>query len=139
MIEIKQVDKECVDVFWDKVKYWIESATKQSKGRHTLESTYELLKCGSMTMFLIYTKKVLSAVYVVQKVYYPAKTVLGILFCGGSMILKNIKQIEKYFMKYAKELNCSDLEIIGRKGWGRAIVKNSLKFKQTGYFYEVSI
>ena len=73
------------------------------------------------------------------KVSYPAKTVLGILFCGGSMVLKNIKEIEKYFMKYAKELNCSDLEIIGRKGWGRAIRKNSLKFKQTGYFYEVSI
>jgi len=107
--------------------------------RAGIQSTYELLKSGSMTMFLIYTQKVLSAVYVVQKVYYPAKTVLGILFCGGSMILKNIKKIEEYFMKYARELNCSNLEIIGRKGWGRAIRKNSLKFKQTGYFYEVSI
>jgi hypothetical protein len=138
MIEIKQVDKECVDVFWDKVKYWIESATKQSKGRHTLETTYQLLQCGTMTMFLIYTKKVLSAVYVVQKVCYPAKTVLGILFCGGSKIIKNIKYIEKFFMKYAKENNCSNLEIIGRKGWARAIKQNDLNFKHTGCFYEVA-
>ena len=44
MMEIKQVDIDCVDVFWDKVKYWIERATKQSNGRHNLDTTYSLLK-----------------------------------------------------------------------------------------------
>ena len=52
-------------------------------------------------------------------------------------IIKNVKQIENFFIPYAKKQECSGLEIIGRKGWGRAIKKNGLKFKQTGYFYEV--
>ena len=85
----------------------------------------------------MFVKKAICAVYVVQKVYYPAKTVLCILFCGGSKVIKNIKQIENFFIPYAKKQECSGLEIIGRKGWGRAIKKNGLKFKQTGYFYEV--
>ena len=38
-----------------------------------------------------------------QKVYYPAKVVLGILFCGGSKIIKNVKPIEKFFINYAKD------------------------------------
>ena len=137
MIEIKQVDIERVDVFWDKVKNWVYKVVVQSNGRHTLDSTYKLLKQGTMTMFLITDKKKLCAVYVVQKVYYPAKIVLGILFCGGSKVIKEVKKIEKFFLNYAKEQKCDGLEIIGRKGWDKVIKKNNLEFKRTGFFYEV--
>ena len=137
MIEIKQVDIECVDVFWDKVKNWVYKVVVQSNGRHTLDSTYKLLKQGTMTMFLITNKKKLCAVYVVQKVYYPAKIVLGILFCGGSKVIKEVKKIENFFLNYAKEQKCDGLEIIGRKGWDKVIKKNNLEFKRTGFFYEV--
>ena len=137
MIEIKQVDIECVDVFWDKVKNWVYKVVVQSNGRHTLDSTYKLLKQGTMTMFLITDKKKLCAVYVVQKVYYPAKIVLGILFCGGSKVIREVKKIEKFFLNYAKEQKCNGLEIIGRKGWDKVIKKNNLEFKRTGFFYEV--
>ena len=137
MIEIKQVDIECVDVFWDKVKNWVYKVVVQSNGRHTLDSTYKLLKQGTMTMFLITDKKKLCAVYVVQIVYYPAKIVLGILFCGGSKVIKEVKKIEKFFLNYAKEQKCDGLEIIGRKGWDKVIKKNNLEFKRTGFFYEV--
>ena len=137
MIEIKQVDIECVDVFWDKVKNWVYKVVVQSNGRHTLDSTYKLLKQGTMTMFLITDKKKLCAVYVVQRVYYPAKIVLGILFCGGSKVIKEVKKIEKFFLNYAKEQKCDGLEIIGRKGWDKVIKKNNLEFKRTGFFYEV--
>ena len=137
MIEIKQVDIEWVDVFWDKVKNWVYKVVVQSNGRHTLDSTYKLLKQGTMTMFLITDKKKLCAVYVVQKVYYPAKIVLGILFCGGSKVIREVKKIEKFFLNYAKEQKCDGLEIIGRKGWDKVIKKNNLEFKRTGFFYEV--
>ena len=125
-MEIKKIDVECVDVFWKKVEHWIESATKQSKGRHTLESTHKLLLSGNMEMFLVLVDKTICAVYVVQKTFYPAKSVLSILFCGGSKVIKNIKKIENFFIYYAKQKGCKALEIIGRKGWGRAIKKNNL-------------
>jgi hypothetical protein len=124
-------------VFWNKVKNWVYKVVVQSNGRHTLDSTYKLLKQGTMTMFLITDKKKLCAVYVVQKVYYPAKIVLGILFCGGSKVIKEVKKIEKFFLNYAKEQKCDGLEIIGRKGWDKVIKKNNLEFKRTGFFYEV--
>ena len=103
MMQIRQVDKESVDVYWDKVKNWIHKVVKQSHGRHSLFTTYELLKKGTMTMFLVEEKNKLCAVYVVQTIYYPAKIVLGILFCGGSKIIKNVKQIENFFIKFAKK------------------------------------
>tara|TARA_R100001510_G_C7635026_1_gene193335 strand:- start:902 stop:1321 length:420 start_codon:yes stop_codon:yes gene_type:complete len=138
MIEIKQVDIECIDVFWDEVKNWIYKVVVQSNGRHTLDSTYKLLKQGTMIMFLVMDKKKLCAVYVVEKIYYPAKLILGILFCGGSKVIKEVKKIEKFFLNYAKEQKCDGLEIIGRKGWDRIIKNNNLKFKKTGFFYEVA-
>ena len=137
-MKIQQVNRESVDVFWEKVKDWVDTAVQQSKGRHTLNTTYSFLKTGQMTMFLVYIKEKLCAVYVVQKVIYPAKNVLGILFCGGSEVIKNIKTIEEFFVKYAKQEECSNLEIIGRKGWGKAIKDNNLKFRQTGFFYEMA-
>ena len=95
-MEIKKIDVECVDVFWDKVEHWIESATKKSRGRHTLESTRKLLLSGNMEMFLVLVNKAICAVYVVKKTFYPAKSVLSILFCGGSKVIRNIKKIENY-------------------------------------------
>jgi hypothetical protein len=137
-MQIKKVDVECIDVFWDKVKNWVELAVIQSNGRHTMQTTYELLKKGNMEMFLIVVNKAICAVYVVQKLFYPAKQILVILFCGGSKVIENIGKIENFFIDYAKKKECQGLEIIGRKGWGRAIKKNSLKFKETGCFYEVA-
>ena len=90
MMEIKKVDVECIDVFWDKVKNWVKACTIQSQGRHTLSSTYKLLKKGSMEMFLIVVNKAIAAVYVVQKTFYPAKVVLSILFCGGSKVMDKL-------------------------------------------------
>ena len=138
MVQIKQVNKESIDVYWDKVKNWILKVVKQSNGRHTLTTTYELLKKGTMTMFLIEEQNKLCAVYVVQKVYYPAKIVLGILFCGGSKVIENVKKIENFFINFAKENNCEDLEIVGRKGWDKVITDNNLQFRKTGFFYEVA-
>tara|TARA_S200002703_G_scaffold154735_1_gene158029 strand:- start:99 stop:515 length:417 start_codon:yes stop_codon:yes gene_type:complete len=137
-MEIRQVNSDCVDVFWNNVKNWIKRATDQSNGRHNLETTYEFLKKGNMDMFLIFDNNKLKAVYVTQKTIYPAKKVLSILFCGGSAVIKNVKKIERYFLNYAKKLNCSDLEIIGRRGWEKVIKNNKLKFKHTGSFYEVA-
>ena len=62
MMQIRQVDKESVDVYWDKVKNWIHKVVKQSHGRHSLFTTYELLKKGTMTMFLVEEKNKLCAV-----------------------------------------------------------------------------
>ena len=104
MMEIKQVDIECIDVFWDRVKGWIEKVVRQTNGRHTVESTYNLLKQGTMTMFLITHKKKITAVVVTQKVYYPAKVVLGFLFIGGKKVCRYLKEIEDYFIKYAQSL-----------------------------------
>tara|TARA_Y100000114_G_scaffold120399_1_gene115350 strand:+ start:873 stop:1292 length:420 start_codon:yes stop_codon:yes gene_type:complete len=138
MVQIKQVNKESIDVYWDKVKNWILKVVKQSNGRHTLNTTYELLKKGTMTMFLIEEQNKLCAVYVVQKVYYPAKIVLGILFCGGSKVIENVKKIENFFINFAKKNNCEDLEIVGRKGWDKVITDNNLQFRKTGFFYEMA-
>ena len=52
--------------------------------------------------------------------------------------MDNIEKIEEFFISYAKQKNCDSVEIIGRKGWNKAIKKNNLKFKQTGFFYEVA-
>ena len=137
MMEIKQVDIECIDVFWDRVKGWIERVVKLTNGRHTVETTYNLLKQGTMTMFLITHKKEITAVVVTQKVYYPAKVVLGFLFIGGKKVCKYLKEIEDYFIKYAQSLGLDIIECCGRKGWMKVLKEQKQTMKLTGYAYEI--
>ncbi len=136
-MEVKQVSVECVDVFWDKVKSWIERVVKQTNGRHTLETTYNLLKQGTMTMFLITHKKKITAVVVTQKVYYPARNALGFLFIGGSQVCKHLKKIEEFFIEYARSLNLDIIECLGRKGWMKVLKEQKQTMKLTGYAYEI--
>ncbi len=90
-----------------------------------------------MTLFVVFKKEILKAAIVVQRVVYPNLNTLCMLFCGGSELLKNMKQIQTFFCDHAKENNCARLEIIGRKGWIKAIKKDKLKLQHTGYFYEM--
>tara|TARA_R100000664_G_C2756508_1_gene144416 strand:- start:1043 stop:1459 length:417 start_codon:yes stop_codon:yes gene_type:complete len=135
-MEIKQVSVECVDVFWDKVKGWLKGLLEDTDGRHTLETTYNLLKQGTMTMFLITHDKKITAVVVTQKVYYPAKEVLCFLFVGGTKVCRYLKQIEDFMKEYARSLGLDTVECFGRKGWMKVMKKQKMTMKLSGYTYE---
>ena len=137
MMEIKQVDIDCIDVFWDGVKGWIEKVVRQTNGRHTVETTYRRLKQGIMTMFLVMHNKKVTAVIVTQVVIYPAKNVLGFLFIGGKKVCNYLKEIEDYFIKYTRSLGLDMIDCCGRKGWIKVLKEQKQTMKLTGYAYEI--
>lgn len=136
-MEIKQISQECIDIFWTpQVKGWIQKVVEQTGGRHTLQTTYRLLKEGVMTMFLVLHGKKISGVIVTQVMQYPAKKTLAFLFIGGEKIIGQLKKVEDYFKKYAKSKNLDTVECCGRKGWLRVSKQQKQTMKITGYAYE---
>jgi len=137
-MEVKQISQECVDIFWtSEVKGWIQKVVEQTGGRHTLQTTYRLLKEGVMTMFLIFHNSKVSAVVVTQVMIYPAKKTLAFLFIGGNKVVNYLKNIEKFFIQYAKSINIDLIECYGRKGWIKVLKQQKQKMKLTGYAYEI--
>ena len=137
-MEIKQISQECIDIFWTpQVKGWIQKVVEQTGGRHTLQTTYRLLKEGVMTMFLIIHGKKISGVVVTQVMQYPAKKTLAFLFIGGEKIVKHLKKVENFFIEYARKKQLDTIECFGRKGWIKVLKQQKQKMKLTGYAYEI--
>ena len=137
-MEVKQISQECIDIFWTtEVKGWIQKVVEQTGGRHTLQTTYRLLKEGVMTMFLIFHNSKVSAVVVTQVMIYPAKKTLAFLFIGGNKVVNYLKKIENFFIQYAKSINIDLIECYGRKGWIKVLKQQKQKMKLTGYAYEI--
>ena len=135
MIDIKALD---VDSCWSDASEVLKDAIDMSNGRHTIETTYEGCKLGTMSLYGVFYGDAILSYFVTTQVIYPNKKILGIIFCGGDRVIKFIKEIEHFFKLEAIKENCKGLEIIGRKGWDR-IIKNTpnLEFKAKGIFYEM--
>ena len=104
MIKIKKVQVEDVDSCWEGVRGWISKACDLSNGKHTMETTYCLIKDGTMDLFLVYVHGELKSAYVGQQMYYPAKVIYLLLFIGGGEVIKNLKEIPEYFMLNLKDV-----------------------------------
>lgn len=137
MIKIKKVQVEDVDSCWEGVRGWISKACDLSNGKHTMETTYCLIKDGTMDLFLVYIHGELKSAYVGQQMYYPAKVIYLLLFIGGGEVIKNLKEMQEYFIAYAKFKGCNGIEVVGRVGWAKVIKDKDIKFKQTGSYYEI--
>lgn len=135
MIKIEKVD---VAEHWTKASVMLKDAIDLSNGRHTIETTYNNLKKGVMRLYVVYDKAKIKSYFVTQITVYPAKSVYGIIFCGGKEVIRHIKKIETFFKNEAVLNGCRGLEIIGRNGWER-IIDNipSLEFQAKGVFYEM--
>ena len=127
-----------MDSCWSDVESWISKACVLSNGKHTMETTYCLIKDGTMDLFLVYVHGELKSAYVGQQMYYPAKVIYLLLFIGGSEVIKNLKDMQEYFIAYAKFKECEGVEVVGRVGWSKVIKNEEIKFKQTGSYYEIS-
>ena len=135
MINIVKVN---VDEHWTQASKLLKDAIELSNGRHTLESTYNNLAKGVMRLYAVYVKDKIKSFFVTQIVLYPAKTIYGIIFCGGTHVINNIKKIESFFKTEAMTNGCKGVEIIGRNGWSKIIKSTpSLEFEPKGVYYEM--
>ena len=130
--------KVIVDEHWTQASKLLKDAIELSNGRHTLESTYNNLVKGVMRLYAVYIKDKIKSFFVTQIVLYPAKTIYGIIFCGGTHVINNIKKIESFFKTEAMTNGCKGVEIIGRNGWSKIIKSTpSLEFEPKGVYYEM--
>ena len=134
MMEIKQLNP---NEYWNRVSVMLKKAIELSNGRHTLETTYESLCKGIMHLYGIFDKKTLVSVFVTQRMVYPAKQVLCILFCGGKDFIVHVEKVVNFFKSLSVMQGCRGLEIIGRKGWSKVNKSYKLPFIEKGSYYEM--
>lgn len=108
-----------VNFYWGQCAPFIERALDESPKDFTLTDIYLAVCERNMQLWVWIEDERILAVLVTEVVKYPQKTVCLMLLGAGSKIVSWIDDETIY--EWARDQGCDEMEIYGRKGWGRAL------------------
>lgn len=108
----------------------ILSAMKHSHGERTLAQTISDIEDGIAQLWVYIEDNQHLCTVVTRVVQYPNKLGCVIEYAGGESILKVIDDI-KTIEDWAKERGCTDLRILGRKGWSKVLANKGYENRYT--------
>ena len=103
--------------FWDKWKHcapFINAALAYSGHSHTLDDVAEVVRKGDAQFW-----HAEDAGLVTEIIEYPRRRTLRFWLAGGD--LNTLKDIEKDAIQWSKTWGCVASEIVGRRGWVKAL------------------
>jgi sulfur relay (sulfurtransferase) DsrF/TusC family protein len=122
MIEIGSPSIEQIDACWDIIVPLIEKGVNYSHGELTSALVYQKLMNRELTLLVAFEDKaVIAALTLEQFEFETGKRVLNIQLAGGEGLSKWFHQMDQIINDIAKQYNCSQVYIIGRRGWVRAL------------------
>ena len=110
---VTPVPKEDIFLIWQQVAPLLKPA---------LDNTYEImdiekgLQESRVQLFISWNNKVESAV-VTEIAVYPRAKGLRYFLAGGTNLDNWLEKIQQVIEKFAKNNNCTQVEVAGRKGW----------------------
>lgn len=99
---------------WERCSGWIADALEYAHGSHTLDDILELVKSGDAQFW-----PAKDAGLVTEIIDYPQRRTLRFWLAGGN--LETLRALEEQAIEWSKAWNCQACEIIGRRGWVRAL------------------
>jgi hypothetical protein len=100
---------------FDRCAAWIESALPYCGGRYALEHVRERVASGDMQLFAGERCAVVTEI----ATWPTGLKVCTVVFGGGD--LAELKPLSEFVQAWAKSEGCTQIEIIGRPGWARAL------------------
>jgi len=99
---------------WSRCSKYIEDALEYAAGSHELDDVYALVENGDAQFWPF-----ADAAIVTEIIRYPRKSALRFWLAGGN--LETLVAAEPSIIAWAKGYNIQSVEIIGRRGWHRAL------------------
>lgn len=110
-----------VVTIWPEVAPLIQKAIDRSQGEMTVEDVAKFIAERDMQLWVAEKNGRVSAAFVTSIANHPRLRVLRIVLCGGEGLGEWRDAAQAQFEKFAKANGCRQLDIIGRRGWGRAL------------------
>ena len=99
---------------WERCSPYIQAALEHANGTHSLADVLRLVAQGEAQFWALP-----DAAIVTEIVKYPQKTTLRFWLAGGN--LETLSDAEPKVIEWSKKWGCEAVEIIGRRGWHRAL------------------
>ena len=127
-LDLKPVDTtdESFINIWKQSREHIKDALKYSGDTHSDETVLQLILNGYAQLFIEGSTSIVTEI-----VEYPKNRVCRVWLAGGD--IKEVHVLATKIEAWAKDQKCTDAEIIGRRGWKRALpdfIETSTVFKK---------
>ena len=99
---------------WRRCSRWIEDALEYAHGSHTLDDVWDAVERGDAQFW-----PAEYAGLVTEMIDYPQRRTLRFWLAGGD--LETLRALEDKAIEWSKQWGCTACEIIGRRGWVRAL------------------
>jgi len=99
---------------WRRCSRWIEDALEYAHGSHTLNDVWDAVERGHAQFW-----PAKDAGLVTEIIDYPQRRTLRFWLAGGD--LETLRVLEDEAIEWSKQWGCTACEIIGRRGWVRAL------------------
>jgi hypothetical protein len=120
MYDMTGVPSHEVPYIWDRVAHFIQAALDRTEGELDLSDIQTAILDRDMQLWVLLDGKELIGAVVTQIIPYPKKKACRIVAMGGD-VSGYFDDIDELLSTWAGELGCDRMEIVGRKGWTRAI------------------
>jgi hypothetical protein len=115
---VTRVPSEDVEFIWSQVAPLLEKALDET---YTIEDIYKGLLNDRMQLFISWNDNKVESAVVTEIAQYPQSKVLRYFLAGGTNLENWLERIQQVIEKFAKQENCTHLEVAGRKGWVRKL------------------
>ena len=129
---VTRVPSEDVGFIWSQIKPLLEKALDET---YTIGDIYKGLLDDRMQLFISWNDERVESAVVTEIAQYPQSKVLRYFLAGGTNLDNWLERIQKIIEKFAKQENCTHLEVAGRKGW----VKKLKGFRVKAYLLNKEI
>jgi|TARA_R100000687_G_C6321948_1_gene105460 hypothetical protein len=111
---------EDVAYVWDKVHPFLDRVQEHTEGELNSEDFLEPLTHGDMQLWIFTKDNEVHSVMVTQIIDYPQKKILRVISLAGESF-EEIKYFQENLEVFALKMECSALELWGRKGWKKLL------------------
>lgn len=127
MIEVAAPSLDQINECWGEISTLLQKAIDYSNGEIDIDVLHQHVNDGSVMVAVVFENGNLVAVTTFEQIEFETgKRVMNIQLAGGENVESWFEHIEALAYSLAKRYSCSDVYIIGRKGWVK-------KMKHLGY------
>lgn len=134
---ITYVEPDYVMDIADKLKPVVEGVIPYAGERYVADDLIGQFSRGELILWVIHENKEIIAFVAALITTYPRKTVLSLQFCAGSRMDEWIDDFMENAIETAKLMECSCIELAGRKGWERVMARFGFRHYYSSFEMDV--
>ena len=128
MVKIIPIPPQEVPAVFPSIKELVLRSLEYAHGNLNVDDVYSHLISSQTVLWLVTDEKFNIQSFIITDVQqYPRRKVIRILLSAGKEMESWKKEATEAFIVWAKHIGASQIEVIGRKGWEKAL--NNLDYK----------